>query len=994
MKTRLSKKFWATLTIFSFIGQVAWVVENMYFNVFVYKMFHASARDISLMVAASAVTATVTTLLIGALSDKIGKRKLFICSGYILWGISILSFAFIRMDVINSLFPAVASAAAVGVSLVIIMDCVMTFFGSSANDACFNAWLTDKTDATNRGAAEGINSMMPLVAILAVFGGFMFFNLDQQGSWITIYLIIGTIVVLIGAAGIFLIEEKAVKPDKGQNYFRNILYGFMPSVIKRNPILYATLFAFAVFGIAIQIYMPYLILYYEKSLGLSNYVMIMAPAIILAATITAFYGRLYDRLRFKKSIVPTIAVLMLGFAILYFFRSTGLVFVGSLFMMTGYLTGMAVFGAMIRDYTPVEKVGLFQGLRIFGQVFIPGIVGPAIGAAVLANAKTIVNSDGTRSFIPNEKIFAAAFVAAAFIWILLAVVFHLLRNDHHDYLTPEGEKLGDTPWQEYPRPQLKRDSYLNLNGKWDFKLSFFRKIPENFPRQILVPFPPESILSGIHKTPFKYKYLYYKKQFVIPDGFVKDRVLLHFGAVDQIATVYMNGEEMTTHSGGYLPFTVDITKQLKEKNTVILRVKDTLSHSLPYGKQRRKRGGMWYTPVSGIWQTVWMESVSDDYIKALKITPTLDSVTIHADSAAKEKELIIQTPDGIIRKIFSCDEITVPIDHPVHWTPENPFLYEFEIKTANDRITSYFALRTLAIGEQAGVPCLCLNEKPYYFHGVLDQGYYSDGLYLPASADGYRNDIITMKELGFNTLRKHLKIEPAWYYHLCDTLGMVVFQDMLNFGHYSYIKDTVFPTLIYSKFKDTRFIRTKAVKRNFIRHAQETIQYLYNSPCICLWTIFNEGWGQFDSDKIYEIVKQADNTRFVNSTSGWFHQKSSDVSSLHLYFKPIAAKSDGRPVVLSEFGGYSCKLPEHAYNMNRTYGYRFYADSNELQKALREVYTNEVAAQRKNGLCASVYTQVSDVEDETNGFLTYDRQVLKVDKEEMNRIAEKLKREI
>ena len=315
----------------------------MYFNVFVYKMFHASAGDISLMVAASAVTATVTTLLIGALSDKVGKRKVFICTGYILWGVSILSFAFIRMDVVHFLFPAAVSAAAVGVSLVIIMDCVMTFFGSSANDACFNAWLTDKTDETNRGAAEGINSMMPLVAILAVFGGFMFFNLDQQSSWITIYLVIGAIVVSIGLAGIFLIEEKAVIPDKGQNYFKNILHGFMPSVIKKNPILYTTLCAFAVFGIAIQIYMPYLILYYEKSLGMSNYVMIMAPAIILAAIITAFYGRLYDKFRFKKTIIPAIVILMLGFTLLYLFKSTGLVFIGSLFMMTGYLTGMGCF---------------------------------------------------------------------------------------------------------------------------------------------------------------------------------------------------------------------------------------------------------------------------------------------------------------------------------------------------------------------------------------------------------------------------------------------------------------------------------------------------------------------------------------------------------------------------------------------------------------------------------------------------------------------------
>lgn len=991
MKTRLTKRFWTTLFIFSFIGQVAWVVENMYFNVFVYKMFHASARDISLMVAASAVTATVTTLLAGAFSDKVGKRKRFICSGYILWGISIISFAFIRTDILRSLIPATVSITAAGISLVIFMDCMMTFFGSSANDACFNAWLTDQSDETNRGAVEGINSMMPLVAVLAVFGGFMFFNLDQRESWVTIYLIIGIIVLLIGIAGIFLIEEKAVKTDRSQNYFKNIIYGFRPSVIKKNPILYMTLSAFAVFGISIQIYMPYLILYYEKSLGMKSYVMILAPAIVISAIITAFYGRLYDRFGFKKSVIPAIGILMLGYAVLYLYKRTDLVFIGSLFMMTGYLTGMAVFGAMIRDHTPSDKTGLFQGLRIIGQVFIPGIAGPAIGASVLSNAATVLNSDGTRSFLPNENIFLAAFVAAALIWILLIAVFRLQAGVFADLLTSEGEDIPDNPWQEYPRPQLKRDSCLNLNGMWEYALSYRKTIPKQFPMQIKVPFSPESILSGIHKIPRKYSALYYRRHFSLPEGFKKDRVLLHFGAVDQIATVYLNGKEMMTHTGGYLPFSVDLTPEIKDDNVLVLRVYDNLTHSLPYGKQRRKRGGMWYTPVSGIWQTVWIESVPDDYIRELKITPMLDSVTIRVDSAAADKLLLVQTPDGEIRTNFTGEEITLPIPNPVHWTPENPYLYHFEIRAGKDFVQSYFALRTLTIKEQNGVPSLCLNDKPYYFHGVLDQGYYSDGLYLPAGVKGYERDISTMKELGFNTLRKHVKIEPAWYYYLCDKMGMIVFQDMLNFGYYSYLRDTVLPTLFHPKINDIRNIRTRAVKKNFISHTKETVRYLYNFPSICFWTIFNEGWGQFKSDEMYEMVKQLDQTRFVNSTSGWFHQKKSDVLSLHLYFKPITAKTDGRPVVLSEFGGYSCKLPDHSFNLNRTYGYRFYEKIEEFQKAVRDVYLNEVAEQKKNGLCASVFTQVSDVEDETNGFLTYDRKVLKVEKAEMNRIAEKLK---
>ena len=428
-RTRLSAKFWLALTIFSLTGQIAWVVENMYFNVFLYKMFHATASDISVMVAASAVAATVTTLLIGALSDKLGKRKLFICGGYILWGISIWAFALLRIDVISKLFPMAVSAASVGVSLVIIMDCVMTFFGSSANDACFNAWLTNATDATNRGSAEGINAMMPLLAILAVFGGFMGFDLDRPESWVIIYTIIGAVVLAVGIAGIFLIRDTGSKTAENENYFKNIFYGFRPSVMRQNKILYLTLAAFAVFGISIQVFMPYLILYYNVSLGMDNYVLIMAPAILLAAVVTLFYGKLYDRVRFRLSVMPAIALLMLGYILLYFFRSTVPVFCGSALMMSGYLAGMAVFGAMIRDRTPAHRAGMFQGLRIVGQVLIPGIIGPYIGAAVLRNAEQVVNDDGTLSFLPNENIFLAALIVACCIWLVLAVIFRMLKKE-------------------------------------------------------------------------------------------------------------------------------------------------------------------------------------------------------------------------------------------------------------------------------------------------------------------------------------------------------------------------------------------------------------------------------------------------------------------------------------------------------------------------------------------------------------------------------------
>jgi len=325
--------------------------------------------------------------------------------------------------VINALFPAAASAAAVGVSLVIIMDCVMTFFGSTANDACFNAWLTDVTDEGNRGKVEGINAMMPLVSILVVFGGFMSFDLNLEQSWVTIFNIIGIVVIAIGVSGFFLIQEPEVKAEENQSYFGNIFYGFRPSVIKSNKMLYFTLAALAVFNISIQVFMPYLILYYTVALGMDNYVLIFAPAIIVAAIFTALYGKVYDQKGFGFAIVPTLLLLMMGYVGLYFFRTTAPVFIASLLMMCGFLGTGAMLGAKVRTHTPENKSGMFQGLRIVAQVLIPGVIGPAIGAKVLANADTIVGDDGTTSFIPNANIFLVALIVALFVWIVLIPLY-------------------------------------------------------------------------------------------------------------------------------------------------------------------------------------------------------------------------------------------------------------------------------------------------------------------------------------------------------------------------------------------------------------------------------------------------------------------------------------------------------------------------------------------------------------------------------------------
>ena len=409
-ESRLGKRFWISMLVFGLMGQIAWVVENMYFNVFIYKMFHATASQISAMVMASAVMAALTTIVMGALSDKVGRRKAFMSYGYMLWGLSIIVFAYIK-----------------NVMLTIVMDCVMTFFGSTANDAAYNAWLTDRGDSTNRGRIEGMNSMMPLVSVLVVFGSFMGFDLDKQGSWVTIYYIIGGATFLIGLAGLFLIEDAKGLRKSEDSMIQTILYSFRPSVFKENILLYEVLGLFAVFGISIQIFMPYLIIYYEKTLGIANYVIIMAPAIIAAAVLTALYGKTYDRKGFLFSMRPVVVMLCAGYVILYFCRSVVPVLIGSMLMLGGYLTGMSVFGAMIRDNIPENRSGQFQGVRIIGQVFVPGLIGPAIGAAVLKNAEVIVNSDGTTSFLPNRSIWFAAFAVVIVLCILLYLVSRRIR---------------------------------------------------------------------------------------------------------------------------------------------------------------------------------------------------------------------------------------------------------------------------------------------------------------------------------------------------------------------------------------------------------------------------------------------------------------------------------------------------------------------------------------------------------------------------------------
>ena len=574
-----------------------------------------------------------------------------------------------------------------------------------------------------------------------------------------------------------------------------------------------------------------------------------------------------------------------------------------------------------------------------------------------------------------------------------------IEDEGGEVVTGAAGADGAVPFAKYPRPQFKRDSFFNLNGKWDCG--------------VLVPFPLESenaqlSLAGLTRQSFEH-FSYYTT-FSLPDGFIKDRVLLNFGAVDQIATVYIDEKLVGTHEGGYTPFSFDITDFFADdrahgvtaSHKIKVDVIDRLDHKYPYGKQKKNRGGMWYTPVSGIWQTVWLESLPQKYIRGIKVTPDLEGITLEIDGDEDEYAVEIKSrSDGKVQTLKytrqknnaqqnsprnpSDKSFYIKIQNPKLWSPESPELYDITIQGSQDKVQSYFALRTVGIGrDEDGYQRLLLNGKPYFFNGVLDQGYWPQGIFLPNSEQGWEDDILAMKKLGFNTLRKHIKIEPAGFYEACDRLGMIVFQDFVNNADYSFFHDTILPTVFGATsnfitgknklFDDRHFHQSAETRRIFKQTVADTISHLYNFPCICYYTIFNEGWGQFCADEMYDFVKELDSTRIIDSTSGWFKQKKSDVESDHIYFKKIKIKKTDRPIVISEFGGYSFKLePNHYFNKKQNYGYRFFKDQSELEKAIHELYDTQIKPYVKKGLCAAIYTQLSDVEDETNGFLTYDR---------------------
>ena len=551
--------------------------------------------------------------------------------------------------------------------------------------------------------------------------------------------------------------------------------------------------------------------------------------------------------------------------------------------------------------------------------------------------------------------------------------------------TVDGEKLSGMPWNIYPRPRLVRNSFLCLNGEWELTAT------DGEQYKIRVPFPPESALSGVGKRMGAKPHIIYKKSFSLPDGFVNERVILHFGAVDQIAEVTLNGKYLGKHIGGYEHFSFDITDILQDKNELTVTVTNADDPlSLPYGKQCEKSGGMWYTPVTGIWQTVWLESVSEKYITELSTVVDGNNVEIIAKGVnngvitvdAEGKEIKASLVDG---------KAKLTLDNVRAWSPADPYLYRYTVEAEGDKVESYFAARKVSIENKNGKPVICLNSKPIFLHGLLDQGYFSDGIFTPATPEEYKRDILSMKSLGFNLLRKHIKVEPDIFYYYCDLYGMTVMQDMVNNGDYSFIRDTALPTVGLQKRNDKRLHTDKATRKAYEDGMVSTVNALREYQCIVAWTVFNEGWGQFCSQEMYEKIKKLDDSRVIDTASGWFSGAESDVESQHVYFKPFKVKKKyDRPLFLSEFGGYACRIEGHIFNPDNEYGYKSFKNVKDLEDAFVALYENEIIPAIKQGLCGTVYTQVSDVEDETNGLLTYDRRVCKVDEKRIKELSDKI----
>lgn len=1006
---------WFAFILIGLAGQLAWNVENMYLNKFIFSFGSSDYTSmITLTVAISAVVACLTTIFMGALSDKLNKRKIFISVGYILWGISTAAFGLISVENVHVLFPA-ASAASVASILVIIFDAIMTFFGSTANDAAFNSYVTKNVDSKNRGKVEGVLSILPLVAMVIIFAGLDSLTSAPNARWDIFFFIIGGFAFVVGILSIFLLK-KEVKMEKATSTYLSVLAdGFKPKTIKENKDLYIVLIAYLIYGIATQVFFPYLIIYFQNSLEISgtNFIIALGIILVVGSILTVIFGILMDKIKHGKVIftIPATLILSLGCFLVYLVKPGDLTFaiIAGTIMIFGYIYLGTVLNTLVRDSIPKEKEGVFMGVRMIFVVMIPMVTGPYIGQYITDNyaTSTYIGDYGTEQNLPPALIWLVSSLIV--LLVLIPLVIYVIRyfknnsykkDDSNSGITYKIEKEEkENLLEDHPNPSFKRKDFMSLNGYWDFEVNETGEIPSEFTKKIRVPYSPESPLSEVNRFIKPTEFMFYRKVIKIPESFNKEHIFIHFLGVDQEAELFINGISIYKNVSGFIPFTVDIASFFKEKEEVeiILKAVDKTNFS-PFsrGKQRLDRGGIWYTSTSGIFKSVYLDSAPSQYIEKIDINPDYDSKTIKGKIKANVDEEVSLFLDETEYKVKTNEQFEINLDSIHPWSLSDPYLYNVKIVLGNDEITSFLAFRKIEKKKNSkGIYRIYLNDKEIYLKGILDQGYYYKGNLTPSSYSDFEFDIKAMKELGFNTLRIHAKTEEDIFYYLADKLGILIMQDIVNGGGEYKFKVVSLPVVLpYKKSDDVdknhkKFAREEYDgRREYLHLLESTITSLKSHPSVIIYTLFNEGWGEFDSTEAYLKAKSIDSTRLYDTNSGWYDNTHSDFLSKHIYFTKIKNFTDeNRCYILSEFGGYSLHLKDHFYGI-KPFGYKRFKSKESLTKAYEKLMDKVYLASKEN-LTGFIYTQLSDVEDEVNGIFTFDRKELKLIKEDLIRINSK-----
>ena len=1032
--SKVGVRKWFIFILVGLIGQFAWAIENMYLNTYITYLNFTDVSGvgfnysmlIAITTALSAIVATLTTIFMGSLTDRVNKRKIFISIGYIVWGISTASFGLLNVGggSANNLIPISMTAFQAAI-MVIVIDCFMTFFGSTSNDAAFNSYVTKNTNSLNRGKVEGVLAVLPLIAMLIIFVGLNGLTTEAMGyRWDLFFYIVGALVLFVGLISTILIPKEDTIKVEDLSYTRLLFDGFKPKTVKENKLLYLVLVGYFIYGVAIQVYFPYLMVYVQYTCSIANsgegfltpFAIVMAIALLGGSLLSVIIGIFSDKFSKEKMMISVVTILIIGCLMMFFAPfikddTIRLVYssISGLIMILGYVSVPTIFNAMVKDNIPKGKEGSFMGVRMIFVVALPMCIGPFIGDALNASLGSTYLSDfGVESNIPSEY----GYIVAIFILLLTFIpIFFILKMNKDKGMKKAYKNKGylysdlrkeytkeelDFDLSKHPRPQLERVDFMSINGEWDIEISKNPNIDEiNFSSIGMVPFAVESPISQVNHLLESDEFIYYKKVVSIPKSLQKEHIFLNFEGVDQECWVYINKKLATYHVGGYTRFKVDIKEFIEDENyeniEITIKVKDVTDDSYHMvGKQRLHPSGWFYSSSSGIYKPVYIESIDGDYIESVLYTSLYDeeSVLVNVKTNVDgEVKLFINEKEYLIE---ANKETKIKLDPFIAWDINNPYLYDVKIVFNKDEVKSYFGVRKIEIkgDENKGI---YLNNRRIILNGLLDQGYYYLGGLTPRSYDEYLNDIKNAKELGYNCLRKHIKVENDYYYYYADKLGVLLIQDIPNGGDRIKFLNVVFPRFSIKLFNKEKFNTYESYGRTndegrelFKKDLLEIINNTSSFPSVIIYTLFNEAWGQFDGSKMYEYVKPLVKNQLIDTASGWLDCVKSDFYSIHSYTFPAFKRKDdkgyNRPYVLTEIGGASLKVKGH-YDYPKLYGHHICLSQKAYEKRYVSLYKKMIKRMKDNNLNGIIYTELSDCETEANGIYTLDREVLKIDKE-------------